>query len=165
MSVSVELIRYMAMQQASLQELHSLMKDEELAIIALDIEKMQELNILKESAHQRHRSILMEGQQLISSIAKQTGLKQDVRLSQVIEKMEPGLQAELSMLQNGLIEIAGRVKELAKNNRQMLERFLGTVNESLAFILRVLNSSSMYGSSGVYLQQQRTAAMMVNREA
>lgn len=165
MSNSVELMRYLAMQQACLQELYTLMKEEEQAIVGVDTERLNELNLRKESVLQRQRAILTEGKQLLSTIARHSGLSQNYTIVQVIDRMEPGHQAELHVLYNGLSELAERIRVVAKNNKSMLERFLSTVNESLAFILRVLNSSNMYGSSGAYLNHGRTAAMMVNREA
>lgn len=165
MSSSVELIRYLAMQQASLQELHSLLKEEQRAITAVDTERMNEINILKETVHQRQRSVMLEGQQVVAALAKKLALPKNVTIGQIIERLDPRQQAELHLLQNGVAELAARVMEVATDNKKMLERFLSTVNESLGFILRVLNSSSIYGSSGSYLQHNRTAAMMVNREA
>ncbi len=165
MSTSVELMRYLAMQQACLQELYNLLKDEEQAIITVDTDRMNALNLLKESVNNRQRSIMLEGKEVLAAIARKAGLPQNATISQVIEKMEPRQQAELNVLHNGMTELAAKVKYTANNNRGMLERFLATVNDSLAFILRILNSSNIYGSSGVYLNHGRTSAMMVNREA
>lgn len=165
MSNSVELMRYLAMQQACLQEIYSLMKDEEKAIVALDTERMNELNMHKDELLQRQRSLVLDGKQLTSSIALKLGLPNNSAIAQIIDRMEPKHQEELHVLHNGLTELATKVKGVANTNRVMLERFLSTVNESLAFILRVLNSSNMYGAAGTYLNHVRTGAMMVNREA
>jgi len=71
---------------------------------------------------------------------------------------------QLAPLQKQLQEAGSAVKELAVQNRAVLERFLGTINESLGFLTRILNSSSFYGANGTY-RTERTGAMIVNREA
>ena len=71
----------------------------------------------------------------------------------------------LEPLQREIKQCSSSVSVLANNNRTMLERFLGVVNESLSFILRILNTSNTYGVRGTYLANAQAGAVMVSKEA
>jgi len=68
-------------------------------------------------------------------------------------------------LQQAAKQGGSAVSVLANQNRGMLERFLGVVNESLGFILRILNTSNTYGVRGTYLSNVQAGAVMVSKEA
>lgn len=146
-------------------ELRRLMHDEQQAIIALDTARMEELNSLKEQAVLRQRRSADILKNAMAQLARQTGLDTKSSLSDLIGKLPVEAAKKLTPLQRELQQTGAAVAELAQQNKEVLERFLGTVNNSLGFITRVLNSSNFYGSGGTYLNNERTGAMIVNREA
>jgi len=101
----------------------------------------------------------------IGVLARQLGSTPVKSVSELLPKLPREAAAELAPLQRQVQESGVAVNQLARQNRGMLERFLGTVNESLGFLLRVLNTSNQYGSSGTYIQRTQSGAVMVNREA
>jgi hypothetical protein len=75
------------------------------------------------------------------------------------------MRSQIDSLQQSARKSGGAVALLAEQNRVMLERFLGVVNDSLAYILRILNTSNTYGVRGTYLSNTQAGAVMVSREA
>lgn len=165
MASSIDLKTYLTNQIAALQELYQLLQDEQQAAAALDTVRMDELNRLKEDVQQRQRRIIDEGRQAIAVLAREYGLPPETSLSRLIERFENAQKAELLVLQKDAAEMAARVRQAAQENQGLLERFLGTVNESLGFLLRVLNTSNQYGATGGYVPRVQAGAVMVNREA
>lgn len=101
----------------------------------------------------------------IGTLARQVGGTPVKTVSELLQKLPKETAAELAPLQRKVQENGVAVNELARQNRGMLERFLVTVNDSLGFLLRVLNTSNQYGSAGTYIQRTQSGAVMVNREA
>lgn len=165
MAASADLKDYLANQITALEELQQLLQDEQQAVATLDTAKMEVLNQQKEQAQERQRKIIDTGRQTISVLAREYGLPSETTLSRLIERIETQQKAELLVLQKEAAERANRVRVLAHENKGMLERFLGAVDESLGFLLRVLNTSNQYGASGAYVARRQSGAVMVNREA
>lgn len=163
--MEAEILKYLENQIATLKELHQLLKEEHQAVAVLDTALMDQLNLKKEEVQERQRKLSVEGRKLIEKLAVQLRMPLDSQLGQLVARMEtaskPALITQLSLVK----ELAAEVKAAASENKGMLERFLGTVNESLGFLLRVLNTSNQYGSTGSYIQRAQAGAVMVNREA
>lgn len=144
--------------------LQQLLLDEQEAISNLDTSKMDQLNKGKEElvVQQKQSTEILRG--LLAKLASQLALPVGSNLGTIVTAAPKEAQPSLQYLKTEIGRISTELKKLADQNRAILERFLGTVNESLGFLTRTLNSSNMYGSSGTY-RTERTGAMIVNREA
>lgn len=152
-------------QLAVTQELQQVLQDEQKAIVGLDTVLMETLNSQKELLIINQRRITESLHGTMSATASQLGLPSAATLTEIIAKMPPAMQAQMLPLQQTVKQAASAVSVLANQNRGMLERFLGVVNDSLAFILRILNTSNTYGVRGTYLSNVQSGAVMVNKEA
>ena len=148
-----------------LKELQQTLEDEQKSIAALDTQAMEALNSQKEQLIQRQRLMTETLHGVLSATALQYGLASSSTLSEIIEKMPLSIRGQVEPLQQAARLAGVEVSMLANQNRGMLERFLGVVNDSLGFILRILNTSSTYGVRGTYLSNAQSGAVMVSKEA
>ena len=148
-----------------LKELQQTLQDEQKAIAALDTQLMESLNSQKELLVNRQRVMAETMRSVLSDTARQYGLAPSVTLSELIEKMPISMKGQAESLQQAARQVGSQVSVLANQNRGMLERFLGVVNDSLGFILRILNTSNTYGVRGTYLSNTQAGAVMVSKEA
>ncbi|QOX80253.1 flagellar protein FlgN [Trichlorobacter lovleyi] len=165
MATANRLTDILAQQLEVLNELQKTLHDEQKAIAGLDTPLMEVLNSQKELLIVRQRNIAESLRTVLAETAGQLGLPASVTLSEMLEKMPASLRAQVEPLQQSVKQTGSAVSVLANQNRGMLERFLGVVNESLSFILRILNTSNTYGVRGTYLNNTQSGAVMVNREA
>lgn len=165
MATANRMIEVLQEQQAVLQELQQALRDEQQAIIALDTARMEAMNSLKEQLVVRQRTMAESLRQVLATTAQQLGLSSSATLSEIATKMPASLRPQLEALQQSARKSGAAVALLAEQNRVMLERFLGVVNDSLAYILRILNTSNTYGVRGTYLSNTQAGAVMVSREA
>ncbi|MGE3551218.1 MAG: flagellar protein FlgN [Geobacter sp.] len=152
-------------QLAVFTDLRQLLQEEQQAIMAVDTARMEQLNSLKEPVVMRQFKTADALRDAIGVLARQLGSTPVKSVSELLPKLPREAAAELAPLQRKVQESGVAVNELARQNRGMLERFLGTVNDSLGFLLRVLNTSNQYGAAGTYIQRTQSGAVMVNREA
>lgn len=162
----------MAQLKAALQEqldvfteLKRLLQEEQNAIVALDTTRMDQLNREKEPVVARQFRAADALRNAIASMARQTGAGTVKTVSELMHKLPQEVCAELTPMQKMVQETGGAVRELAQYNRALLEQFLATVNDSLGYLLRVLNTSNQYGASGTYIPRTQAGAVMVNKEA
>ena len=148
-----------------LKELHQTLEDEQKSIAALDTQAMEALNSQKEQLIQRQRLMTETLHGVLSATALQYGLASSSTLSEIIEKMPLSIRGQVEPLQQAARLAGVEVSMLANQNRGMLERFLGVVNDSLGFILRILNTSNTYGVRGTYLSNAQSGAVMVSKDA
>ncbi|MDD2502031.1 MAG: flagellar protein FlgN [Geobacter sp.] len=147
------------------KELQQVLQEEQRAIVGLDTVLMETLNSQKELLIIRQRTTTESLHAAMSSTALQLGLPSSATLSEIVAKMPPAMQGQIQPLQQAVKQTGSAVSVLANQNRGMLERFLGVVNDSLAYILRILNTSNTYGVRGTYLANVQSGAVMVNKEA
>ncbi len=148
-----------------LNDLHQTLQDEQKAIVAIDTKLMESLNCHKEQLIVRQRKVTETVQGVMAKTAVQLGLSPSATLSEIVCAMPPEMKIEVQPLQQAIKQAAADVSLLASQNRSLLEKFLGVVNESLSFILRILNTSNIYGRSGTYITNIQAGAVMVNKEA
>jgi hypothetical protein len=148
-----------------LKELQQTLQDEQKAIVALDTQLMEALNSQKEQLVSRQRTMTETLHAVMSETSVQYGLASSATLGELIEKMPTSMRGQVEPLQQAAKQAGSAVSLLANQNRGMLERFLGVVNESLGFILRILNTSNTYGVRGTYLSNSQAGAVMVSKEA
>lgn len=165
MATANRLIDALTEQLAVLNELHQTLQDEQQAIVGLDTPLMEALNSQKEQLIIQQRQVADKLRSAMAEAAVQFGLPQSAMLSEILERMPPSLRVQIEPLQLTSKQTGTAVSVLANQNRGMLERFLGVVNDSLAFILRILNTSNTYGMRGTYLANNQAGAVMINREA
>lgn len=165
MATANRMIEVLQEQQLVLQELQQVLRDEQQAIVALDTQRMEALNSLKEPLLVRQRAMAEALRQTLTTTVQQLGLPQSTTLSELVAKMPATMRPQLEALQQSAKKSGTAVALLAEQNRAMLERFLGVVNDSLAYILRILNTSNTYGVRGTYLSNTQAGAVMVSREA
>jgi len=152
-------------QQEVFKDLLRLLQEEQEAIVNLDTAQMEQLNRLKEPvvARQFRAADALRG--AIASMARQSGGSTAKTVSELLQVLPRDVAQQLQPLQKAVQEAGKAVHQQAQYNRGLLERFLGTVNDSLGYLLRVLNTSNQYGASGTYVQRAQAGAVMVNREA
>lgn len=165
MATANRLTDVLSEQVTVLNELQQTLQDEQKAIAGLDTQRMEILNSQKEQLLSRQRTVAETLRGVMSETAGQFGLSSSATLSELIEKMPAAMKVQVEPLQQAAKQTGSAVSVLANQNRGMLERFLGVVNESLSFILRILNTSSTYGVRGTYLSNVQTGAVMVSKEA
>lgn len=159
-----ELAAALAEQLAVCTELKQLLLDEQKAMSTLDTPFLEAVNSSKELVVNRQMKATDQLRNVMGRMSRQAGLPVDSSLSELLRTLPKDAVQQLAPLQKQLQEAGSAVKELAAQNRAVLERFLGTINESLGFLTRILNSSNFYGANGAYRKEQ-TGAMIVNREA
>ncbi len=135
-------------QLAVFTELGTLLQEEQQAIAALDTNRMEQLNRQKEPVVARQFRAVDALRSAMAVLSRQTGGGAAPTLSDLMARLPKDAQMGLAGLQKAVQEAGARVHGLAQENRGMLERFLGTVNDALGYLLRVLNTSNQYGSSG-----------------
>ena len=165
MATANGLIDLLTEQLTVMRELQQVLQDEQKAVIKLDTTLMENLNSQKEQLIASQRRLADALRVIMSETAGKLGLSPSSTLSEIIEKMPTAMKSQLVPLQQAAKQTGSAVSVLANQNRGMLERFLGVVNDSLAYILRILNTSSTYGVRGTYLANTQSGAVMVNREA
>lgn len=151
-------------QLAVFKELNGLLLEEEAAIVNLDTERMDQLNSLKEPMVARQFRAA-DGLRALLASTRQAGGQPAKNVSELVQRLPREAARELATLQQAVQEAGGVVHRQANRNKELLERFLGTVNDSLGFLLQMLNTSNQYGASGTYIQRAQAGAVMVNREA
>ncbi len=159
-----ELAAALAEQLAVCAELRKLLLDEQKAMSTLDTSFLEAINSSKEQIVSRQRKATDQLRNVLGRLARHAGIPADSSLSELLNTLPKDAVQQLAPLQKQLQEAGSAVKELAFQNRAVLERFLGTINDSLGFLTRILNSSNFYGANGAYRKEQ-TGAMIVNREA
>jgi len=152
-------------QLAVFSELSRLLQEEQEAIVSLDTARMEQLNSLKEPVVARQFRAADGLRDALAGLSRQLGGASVKTVSELLQKLPKEAAKEILPLQQTVQEVANTVHRQAQHNRELLERFLGTVNDSLGFLLRVLNTSNQYGASGTYIQRAQAGAVMVNREA
>ncbi len=152
-------------QTTILKELQQTLQDEQKAIAALDTQLMEALNSQKEQLLSRQRTMTETLHSVLSDTAGQYGLAPSATLGELIEKMPASVKGQVAPLQQTARQTGTAVSVLANQNRAMLERFLGVVNDSLGFILRILNTSNTYGVRGTYLSNTQAGDVMVSKDA
>jgi len=165
MATAHRLAEVLTEQLTVLKELQQALQDEQKAIVNLDTTLMEAMNSQKEQLVARQRRVAETLRIVMAETAAQFGLSPSVTLSEIVEKMPPVMKAQVEPLQQAAKQGGSAVSVLANQNRGMLERFLGVVNESLGFILRILNTSNTYGVRGTYLSNVQAGAVMVSKEA
>ena len=165
MASSNRLIALLTEQLSVLRELQQTLQDEQKAIVGLDTQTMEMLNSQKEQLVNRQRGLAESIRLALVETAGQLGLATSASLGEIIDNSPASMRNLLEPLQREIKQCSSSVSVLANNNRTMLERFLGVVNESLSFILRILNTSNTYGVRGTYLANAQAGAVMVSKEA
>lgn len=165
MATANQLLDVLGEQVSVLKELQETLQDEQKAIVGLDTTVMEILNSKKEQLIVRQRKLTDLLGQVMFETAKQFDLPQSATLTEIAEKSPASVKPQIVALQQKVKQIGSAVTLLANQNRGMLERFLGVVNDSLGYILRILNTSTTYGMRGTYLANAQSGAVMVNREA
>lgn len=165
MAAANRLVEILKEQLTVMRELQQVLQEEQQAITGLDTASMELLNGQKELLVARQRTIAEQLRQSLTETAVQLGLPASATLSDIISKMPNSMKVELEPLQQAAKQAGSAVSVLANQNRGMLERFLGVVNDSLGYILRILNTSNTYGVRGTYLSSVQAGAVMVSKEA
>ncbi len=152
-------------QLAVVKELQQTLQDEQKAIADLDTGRMESFNVQKELLVKQQQKIVTELKIVMAETARQLALPAASRLSVLIDKLPADARQKLGPLHQDLTETGSQVAYLADQNRFMLERFLGVVNDSLGYIMQILGTSNTYGARGNYLANLQAGAVMVSKEA
>ncbi|NJD37901.1 MAG: flagellar protein FlgN [Geobacter sp.] len=165
MATANRLTDVLTRQVAVLQELQQVLQQEQKAIVGLDTAEMELLNSRKEELLNRQRTVADTLRQAMTETAAELRLPGSATLTEIIDAMPASAKAQVQPLQQSARQTGSSVSIVAGQNRRMLEQFLGVVNDSLGFILRILNTSNTYGVRGTYLPNHQAGAVMVSKEA
>ena len=160
-----ELADTLSMQLTLLKELLALLERETPELAGISLDAMAEINGLKEGLVARIDEHTTPLRQAISEAAINLGLPLDAALGEVAALVGRQGNKEIPRLHKELNRLAERVRQVATLNREIAERFVSTVNNSLDFVIQILNQSSVYGASGGYQRPQVSGAVMINRKA
>jgi len=147
-----------------LEELLVLLERETRELADVKLDAMTEINVLKEDVTKRIEEHTIALRQVIGEMAASVGLQPDCTLGEFAAIIGKQGNKEIPRLHQDLNRVAERVRQVATMNREIAERFVSTVSNSLNFLAQILNQSSVYGASGGY-QQRQTGAVIINREA
>lgn len=147
-----------------LEELLALLERETRELADIRLDAMAEINGLKEDVTKRIEEHTVPLRHVIGEVAASMGLPKDCPLGELAAHLGKQKNSEIPRLHRELNRVADRVQQVAMMNREIAERFVSTVNNSLGFLTRILNQSTVYGASGAY-QQRQAGAVMINREA
>ena len=154
----------LATQLKLLEELLSNLERETPELAEINLTSLSEINSLKEGVAMRIDEHTTPLRQTISDVAVSLALPSTAPLGAVAEVLGKQGNKEIPRLHQDLNRLTERVRQVASLNRDVAERFLLSVNNSLNFLTHMLNQSTVYGASGGYLKQQ-SGAFMINREA
>jgi len=154
----------LSMQLKLLEELLALLERETPELAGVSLDAMAEINALKEDVVARIEAHTDPLRHTIAEVAASLGLPPDTTLGEVAALLNKQGNADVQRLHQELNRVAGRVQEVATMNREIAERFVSMVGNSLNFLARILNQSSFYGASGGY-QRPQPGAVIINRKA
>ena len=159
-----ELTDTLSMQLKLLGELLALLERETPELVGISLDAMSEINELKGELAARIDEHTVPLRQIIVEVAISLGLPSNAALGEVAALLGQRGNNEIPHLHRELNRLAERVRQVAMLNRDIAERFVSTVNNSLSFVTRIINQSNVYGASGSY-QQRQAGAVMINRKA
>lgn len=154
----------LAAQLKLLEELLALLERETRELTGINLEAMAEINGLKEEATLRIEAHADSLRLAIGEAAVAMGLAPDSPLGELAAMLRKRGNKEVPRLHQELTRSAKRLRRTAKMNSEIAERFVTTVGQSLSFLLRLVNRSTVYGESGGYRQRQ-VGAVMISMEA
>ncbi len=152
-------------QVALLEELFALLERETPELAGISLDAMTEINDLKEGVVARIDEHTAPLRQAIAEAAVSLELPPDASLGDVAGLLGKQGDEEIPRLHQELNRLAEKIQQTAMLNRDIAERFVATVSNSLNFLAQILNQSTVYGASGGYQRRQQTGAVMINREA
>jgi flagellar biosynthesis/type III secretory pathway chaperone len=147
-----------------LEELLALLERETPELAGISLDAMAEINGLKEELTARIDEHTAPLRQTITEVAVSLGLPSNAALGEVAALLGKQGNKEIPRLHQDLKRMAEKVRQVATLNRDIAERFVSTVSNSLNFLAHILNQSPVYGASGGY-QRRQAGAVMINREA
>ena len=160
-----ELTAALSTQLKLLEELLALLERETPELAGVSLDAMAEINALKEDAVARIEAHTDPLRHTIAEVAASLGLPPDTTtLGEVAALLNKQGNADVQRLHQELNRVAEQVRQVAAMNREIAERFVSTVGNSLNFLARILNQSSFYGASGGY-QRPQPGAVIINRKA
>lgn len=147
-----------------LEEFLALLNRETGELSDIHLDAMAEINTQKENIAARietHSAVLRKE---IEEAASREGLDPKATLGELAVRCKQKGNKEVYRLHQELNRVAGLVKQAISINSEIAKRFAASIASSLELLTRVMNQSSIYGSSGGY-QQRAVGSVMINREA
>jgi len=151
-------------QQKVLEELLDLLKRETSELTDVNIEAMTEINSKKEELGARIQTHTAVLRQVIAETTNSLGLPSDLPFGELAAKLGRQGNKEIILQHEQLNAVAEQVRQVAAMNQEIAGRFADALNQSLNFLTRIINQSSVYGASGGY-QQRTPGAVIINMEA
>ena len=151
-------------QQKVLEELLDLLKRETDELADVNIEAMAEINSKKEELGARIQTHTAVLRQVIAETTNSLGLPSDLPFGELAAKLGRQGNKEIILQHEQLNAVAEQVRQVAAMNQEIAGRFADALNQSLNFLTRIINQSSVYGASGGY-QQRTPGAVIINMEA
>lgn len=151
-------------QQKFLEELLDLLKRETSELTDVNIEAMAEINSKKEELGTRIQTHTAVLRQVIAETTNSLGLPSDLPFGELAAKLGQQGNKEIILQHEQLNAVAEQVRQVAAMNQEIAGRFADALNQSLNFLTRIINQSSVYGASGGY-QQRTPGAVIINMEA
>lgn len=154
----------LSVQLKLLEELLALLERETPELAGISLDAMAGINGLKEGVVARIEEHTTPLRHAIAEVAASLGLPPNAALGEVSALLAQQGRTDIQHLHQELNRVAGRLRQVASVNRDIAERFVSAVSNSLNFLVRILNQASVYGASGGY-QQRQAGAVMINRKA
>lgn len=154
-------ITVLSTQLVLLKELLTLLEQETIELTSINITSMETLNQRKAETTVNIEAQSAVLRQSLAEYAAAHGLSPEITLGTVITMLAG---KDILQLHTELKSVAQRVQDVAALNLEIAERFAETASTSLNLLTRLINQSSLYGTSGGY-QTRPTGSIMINREA
>lgn len=146
-----------------LGRLETVLLDERGAIVALDLEAMEQIDARKREVIRELEQNGEEGRRIIRELADEKGLSPDTTLTGLLETLPPLQRKPLATLQAKVLERGKSVDRQITINRDLLVSSLRTVNASLDFFHRMFTLGTTYGEGGKITEE--SGVRLVSREA
>jgi flagellar biosynthesis/type III secretory pathway chaperone len=147
-----------------METLRDLLKKETSELSEVHLEAMAEIHAQKEAMADSIKSHASTLREALQEAASREGLSSRAALGELAACLSKKGNQNLAQMHAELNAIADQTKELLNLNREIAQRFVVSVGNSLDYLARIINQTSTYGASGSY-QQRPTGAVLINREA
>lgn len=146
-----------------MEELLSILKQEETALLNVDLEALAEINELKESAMVNINTHTNPLRETVETIATFLGLPSGTPFVDVVIQLGKQGFMEIPRMYQDLKGLATLVREAAAVNLEIAEESVAMIKCALLLLAHIVDQSTTYNFSGGYYQWQ-VDAIMINKK-
>lgn len=146
------------------KELLDLVRKEREALIATSIEQIKELTFAKEAMVFEVQSVENDRKKWIARLQREFNLSNDsLDLESVIKVLGVEYREELFRLKTSILTLAGRIKEISLNNKELTLNALRDANSMKQNALGISSINQTYGSNGK-VEDNGKSARLISKE-